>query len=110
MTILFGVSGVGGITAGGASFINSRLPEVERSFFSLVGSGLLWRSQQIRYKVRLVGKFSGLNEKAFFDVTPEELNTLATNEEVELSQQFTKFEMNVFNRQNNGVKMVLVDE
>jgi len=107
LTVLFGVSGV---TAGGATFINSRFPKVERSFFSLVGSGLLWRSQRIRYKVRLVGRFSGLNKNSFLDVTPEELNTLDTNEEVELSQQFTRFEMNVFNRQNNGVKMVPVDE
>lgn len=110
LAVLLWVAGAIGITAGGTVVFTSRYPKVKQSIFSLVGSGLLWRSQQVRHKVKLVGKLTDSNEKAFVDVTSKELNALVATGEVELSRQFTQFEVKVFNRQNDDVEMVLVDE
>lgn len=108
--VLLWLGGVVGVTVGGAAVVNSRLPKVQHSIFSLVGSGLLWRSQQTRHSVKLIGKINAGSEKAFFDVTTNELKILAATGEVELNRKFTTFEVKVFNRQNDDVKMVLVDE
>lgn len=110
LTILLVISGAIGITAGGVAVVNASFPRVKQSIFSLVGSGLLWRSQQKRHKVKLVGKINDVTQKAFFDITTNELKILTETGEVELNRKFTQFEVKVFNRQNNDVKMVLVDE
>ncbi|MFT8600608.1 MAG: hypothetical protein ABF709_10475 [Leuconostoc pseudomesenteroides] len=110
LTVLLWLSGAIGITVGGTAVVNSRFPKVKQSIFSLVGSGLLWRSQQKRHKVKLVGKINDHTEKAFFDVTTNELKILAKTGEVELNRKFTQFEVKVFNRQNDNVQMVIVDE
>jgi len=109
-TALLWVSGAVGVTVSGALFINFRYPKVKRSFFSLVGSGLLWRNQQVKHKVRLIRVMHDTIKKVFFDITTEELNMLYENGEVELNQEFTRFEIKAFNRQNDDIKMVLVDE
>lgn len=110
LSIIFWAAGAIGITAGGTAIVTSRYPNVKRSIFTLVGSRLLWRSQQDRHKVKLVGKLTDVNKKNFFGVTSKELHILVATGEVELSRQFTQYEVKVFNRQNDDVKMVLVYE
>lgn len=104
------LGGAIGSTVAGAAFANSHHLKVKKSIFSLVGSGLLWQSQQNRHTVKLVGKLTNKHTKVKFDMTPHELDTLSATGEVILSQQFTQFEIKVFNRQNSDVKMVLANE
>lgn len=89
--------------------INKRFPRVKKSIFTLVGTSILWNSQKAVHKVKIIGMLNEVTNLQSDKISEEERKKFASTGSVELKRLFTKFEIKIFNEQNENIRMVIID-